>query len=434
MPDCGGSGLLKDGSGMPRSHSLRDVFSMRSAVATWAGPLALLTLGVAALLLQAAPGDYETAAVDAGPVIAAIVAGHPGSLFTMQPLMGSFSVVLRVPFALVATLAGGGEKAVYLAGVLPCLLAAGAFGVWLVARRPEPARYLLAVPLLAVLTPAALDAVQTGHPEEILGGVLCAAAVILAPRRAVCAGLALGLALATKQWAVIAIVPVLAGCRAGRRVTAAVVAGAVWLLFELPLAVGSSSAFSRVAQQATIASAHVSRANLWFLISHPVRLHLDVPSGFRSEATEYVIPSSISSHSHALIVALAAALALLGWWRRANPLAILALGLLLRCVLEPDNVEYYHAPFLLALLAYEVTARRDVRGLPAMTLFSVFGLWLTFNVLDAHHVDPHLVNGVYLAWTAIAAAYLILASGLVRIPAFRPRRLQTPRTSTAQTH
>ena len=63
---------------------------------------------------------------------------------------------------------------------------------------------------LCVANPLTLRALEIGHPEELLGAVLCVAAVLLAARdRPLWAGLLLGLAIANKQWALLAVGPVL---------------------------------------------------------------------------------------------------------------------------------------------------------------------------------------------------------------------------------
>ena len=61
--------------------------------------------------------------------------------------------------------------------------------------------------------------------------------------------------------------------------------------------------------------------------------------------------------------------------RREDALGLLALLLLLRCVLDPWNNDYYHAPFLLALLAWEALARD---GWPRLTVLAGAALALTF--------------------------------------------------------
>jgi hypothetical protein len=120
-------------------------------------------------------------------------------------------------------------------------------------------------------------------------------------------------------------------------------------------------------------------------------------------------------------------LALALWRRRVDPLALLALVFLLRCVLDPVDNEYYHLPLLLALLAYETRGRRDLNGIPAMTLFASLGLWLTFDVLDVHGAAPALTNAVYLSWTGVVGIYLVHALGVL------PRRMRLRRVAAAAT-
>jgi hypothetical protein len=60
-------------------------------------------------------------------------------------------------------------------------------------------------------------------------------------------------------------------------------------------------------------------------------------------------------------------------------LALLALLMLVRCVLDPWNHAYYHAPFLVALIAWEVIEARRAPWLSAACagfLGVVFGLSL----------------------------------------------------------
>jgi len=69
-----------------------------------------------------------------------------------------------------------------------------------------------------MLAPPAFLCVTTGHPEDILGAVLCVAAVLLAQRGSVqAAGFMLGLALINKSWAIIAAPLVFAVMPADRR-------------------------------------------------------------------------------------------------------------------------------------------------------------------------------------------------------------------------
>jgi Glycosyltransferase family 87 len=389
----------------------------------WAPVLAVLGIGFASLLTQASTGDYGS---DAGPAIAALIGGHLHTFFAVQPLMGSFSVLVRAPFALAAKLAGGSQTAIYDAGVIPCVLAACALAVGLVRLRERPRDLsLLLIALLAVLTPASRDAVRSGHPEEILAGALCVGAILLAGRRAILAGVLLGLAVATKQWALLAVAPVILAAPRERRIVLTAVAAVVGAILTVPLIAGNDGAFAHISHQAATAPATTTRATIWFLLARPDHIQLHLPPGFPTEITIYHVPVWIAQASHPLIILLPLLLALVVWRRRGDPLALLTLALLLRCVLDPVDNEYYHAPFLLALLAYETVARRGFKGIPVTTLFSAAGLWLTFDMLDVHGASPHLTNAVYLLWTMPVTVYLLRASRL--LPSFG-RRLSRART------
>src|ERR1700694_2076731 len=154
--------------------------------------------------------DYDNGARTA---VTALVNGHVTEFLQLAPAYGG-SLIERAPFALIPGLWGGGELAVYRMIAVPCLLAGAVLGVWLVARMRTEGRSTLArgVTLgLCVANPITLSALELGHPEELLGGTLCVAAVLLAARpstghwRALLAGALLGVAIANKEWAVLAV-------------------------------------------------------------------------------------------------------------------------------------------------------------------------------------------------------------------------------------
>ncbi|HTB49931.1 MAG TPA: glycosyltransferase 87 family protein, partial [Solirubrobacteraceae bacterium] len=194
-----------------------------SAVVAWLG------------LYGFAWNDYET---EARPAFDALAAGHVLEFLRLAPVYGG-SLLERAPFALLPSLWGGGELAVYRMVALPCLLAAAALGVWLVARMRAEGRSRLcrAVVLgLCVASPLTLQALEIGHPEELLGACMCVAAVLLANRnRMVPAALILGLAIANKEWALLAIGPVLLALPAKRRLLCLSIAGAVAAAVLAPL-------------------------------------------------------------------------------------------------------------------------------------------------------------------------------------------------------
>lgn len=380
----------------------------------------VVLLAVAGLVLRASSGDYG---MDAGPSLHALVTGHVGRALELQPLMGSFSLLVRLPFALAASVAGAGEPGVYRAGIVPCLGATAAVGVWLARRRGAPLNSgQLVIPLLAVLTPASLATVRSGHPEEALAAALAVAAVLLAEAESLWAGVALGLALATKQWAVLAVAPVVWAAPRRQRTRLLGLAVAVAGALTLPLIVGSLTAFSDSGYNAATAPLVTGRTSIWFLVAHQEHLRLHLPPGFPTHLTVYLVPQWVARISHPLIVLMSPLLALLVWRRKRRPgdaFALLALVFLLRCVLDSVDNEYYHLPFLLALLAYECVARRDVRGLPLATLGSAASLWIIFDHLDDHGAAPRLTNTLYLVWATLMVVYLLHELRL--LPHARPR-------------
>jgi hypothetical protein len=401
-------------------------------------PAVAIFAALAAMLRSAFPMepglDYFQ---DASDTVDALARGDLEGLLAGRPLMGSFSLVLRAPF--VALLYGGSLDAVYYAGVLPCVAAVVALGLALRRRmlalgRPELAATLVAA--IALLNPGVFRAIHWGHPEELLGGALCALAVFAAARdRWLGAAVLLGLAVCTKQWAVIAVVPVLLAAQ-HRRLPLALVAGAVALAFTLPSILAAPDTF--VSQQRHVAQVGTASgpANVWWLIAEPrtaAEREAVVP-GFA-----YEIPAWLAPLTHPMIVLAALPLGLLFWRRRAalqpeDALGLLALLMLLRCVLDPWNNDYYHAPFLLALLAWEATARG---GWPRLTLFAGAALALTFPASAVTFTELSAGGGVlavtYLAWSVPLAAWLfvtLLAPG-IRHAAVAALRRRLPRPAVA---
>src|ERR1700735_3735746 len=191
--------------------------------------------------------DYE---VEAKPAFDALVHGHLESFLQLAPAYGG-SLVERAPFALIPGLWGGGELAVYRMVALPCLLAAAALGVWLLMRMRAQGHGTLARAValgLCGANPLPLSAVGVGHPEEVLAACLCVAAVLCAGRdRPLWAGLLLGLAIANKEWALLAVGPVLLALPAKRRLRCLASAGAIAAAVLLPLTLFASGGFAESA-------------------------------------------------------------------------------------------------------------------------------------------------------------------------------------------
>ncbi|HZL54530.1 MAG TPA: glycosyltransferase 87 family protein [Solirubrobacteraceae bacterium] len=365
--------------------------------------------------------DYEREAL---PAFSALTRGHVLEFLRLVPAYGG-SLVERAPFALLPGLWGGGQLAVYRMVALPCLLAGGALGVWLVAQMRAAGRPVLwrAVALgVCVANPLTIRALELGHPEELLGGVLCVAAVLLAAReRPLWAGLALGLAIANKEWALLAVGPVLLALPQ-RRVLCLLSMSAVVGFLTVPLMLVGSGAFVAgargVASPATVIFQPMQV--FWFLGHHSAnagRLLGAVKHDFR------LAPTWIGEVSHPLVIAVAAPLSWLAWRMRpsggrsstagehpgrgavcqADALLLLALLLLLRCMLDTwDNV-YYPLPFILALVVWEshALARPPILALAATVL-----VW--FNVWLSVHVSADAQAAFFLVWTLPLSAGLAL--------------------------
>ena len=399
--------------------------------------LAVAVLAVAALSLRVSAGmepglDYFT---DAGGAIDALARGDWTGFFANQPLMGSFSLFVRVPFVL--PVFDGTLDAVYYAGAVPCLIATVVLGLALarlLADRGQPAAVQGLAAGLATINPLTFKALHWGHPEELLAAALCVGAVLAALRgRSLWAGLLLGLALATKQWALLAVLPALLAAP-DRRLALLAVSGAVAAVLTIPLLLADTSSFNNVAQSAAgqgAGGASTTPWNVWWPLANLVTL----PGG----QERWMAPSWVATVSHPAIVLAALPLSAL-LWRRADrrsddALLLLALLFLLRCMLDNWNNDYYHVPFFLSLLAWE-TVRRP--GAPRLTLAVAVLLGLSFwpeqTRIFADSVDQApLLFGFYVAWTvplAVALAAVLYRPDVLR--QYHRRRGSPPRPAAVR--
>ncbi|HWF49679.1 MAG TPA: glycosyltransferase family 87 protein [Solirubrobacteraceae bacterium] len=362
--------------------------------------------------------DYDD---EARPAFDALVNGHLLQFLQIAPTYGG-SLLMRSPFVLLTHLFGGGELAMYRAAATPCLLASAVFGVWLVAHMRGLGRTRNAMGLalvLCVANPVTLPALEIGHPEELLGAVLCVAAVLAAMGgRPIWAGALLGLAIANKQWALVAAGPVLLALpdrRPRALLTGVGVAGA----FAAPFLLAGSAGFTAVVKSAAASN----RSPIfqpwqvwWFFGSHGhvvTGLFGDIKVGYRSP------PGWIATIAHPLIVALTLPLTLLcAWGRRRGlrrppheALLLLVLLLLLRCALDPWDISYYSLPFLVALLVWETLAFARP---PVLALAASFAAWFLFQ-WTPHHMSADMQALSFLAVVipaVLTAAVALYAPGL----------------------
>ncbi|MFI4989369.1 MAG: glycosyltransferase 87 family protein [Solirubrobacterales bacterium] len=390
------------------------------ALAAAAGCGLLAWLG----LLGFSWSDYET---EARPAFEALVHGHVSAFLRLAPAYGG-SLVERAPFALIPGLWGGGELAVYRAVAVPCLLAGALLGVWLVARmraegRPRPVRLLALA--ICVVNPITLRALEVGHPEELLGASLCIAAVLLAAdRRPLWAGLALGLAIANKEWALLALGPVLLALPPRRRLSCAVSAAAAAGLVLAPLLLTQSGGFIAATRaSATPVGVIFHPSQVWWFLGH----HVPYTHGPLAppQPGDRVGPAWTSAICHPLILLCGVAVGGALWLRerrrgpstRSTALLAFALLMLLRCVLDTWDTAYYTLPFLLALLVWEVSDPQ--RRAPVLAASCTVLAYLTFLWLPAHG-SADLQAALFLAWSlplALALSLRLFAPGwTMRLP------------------
>jgi glycosyl transferase family 87 len=387
---------------------------MRPRLITFGGLALAFGALVAKTFSTEAELDY---AKQVKPAMNALLDGHVGEFFRVQPVYGAFSVLLRLPFAALARLADGGDLLVYKFGVLPCLVALALVGFllinWMRDRGQSPGVQLLAGALLLV-NPVTAAAIERGHPEELLTAALVLGATFSAiGSRPTRAAVLLGLAIGTKQWALLAVIPVLLACEPTRRLRVGLIATALAAALIVPMAVVDSGRFVENARATTAQGgwAHASRLSVWWPLGKPQKLDVGGPQG--RAFTLRRLPTGLTRLARPLLVVLAAALSLAFWRRRGSlvaedTLGLLALLFLLRCLLDPLDNDYYHVPFLLSLIAWEGLR---VRGLPVLSVLATAGLWAT---ISSPWLSPlalgeqfYLVNNVfYLCWTLPLAGWL----------------------------
>jgi hypothetical protein len=390
---------------------LRDLWL--PAVVAGACGAGLMALG----MLSPAFTDYE---LEAEPSLQALREGDVDGFLALAPVYGG-SLVLRAPFALLPNLWGGGDLALFRSVAVPCLLAVAILAVFLWRRGnrlgQSTATCWIAL-LLVAGNPIMLRGLEIGHPEELLGGVLCVAAALAAgARRPLLAGVLLGLAIANKPWAVIAAIPLLA-ILPDRRPRMLAVAGATGLVVVLPLLLGGNVVEATSAVAGDGGRIFQPWQIWWFLGEHGET----VTGIYGSYPDHRNIPVWLAGHERQLVLlaVLTASLLLLPRVRRRgwpDGLLLLAFALQLRCLVDTWNVSYYAVPFVIALVTWELHAFRRP---PVLSLAVTLCAWFTLVWLPPY-ASPDLQALAYLAWsvplTALLTARLIWGERLHLQPA-----------------
>ena len=396
---------------MPATAKRYLPFALVVLASVW---ISLTNLVLGGNLPSVGPGDYPN---DAGPPIAALVHWHLSAFLSSDYVMGPFSLLLRAPFA---ALAGADQLAGYRWGAFPCVLAAGFLGLYLsrLARRRGCTPLAgAAIVVICLFNPLTFEALQVGHPEEVLTAALAVAAVAVASEgHGTRAALLLGLAVASKQWAVIAILPVLMALPS-RRLAVGVKAAAVVLILVVPGVVAQPHVFAAAQGNVAFGQRFIDSWSAWypFAGATPGRL-VSGPHGVT--VTPFAGGSAlIGRYAHPFIVLSAFAVPLAIALRRRrfalsgpDAMALLVLLALLRCALDPSDNAYYHAPVLLALAGWDALASR---GLPLRAIAGA-AIALALTRWSAQ-MDPQAFNALYLA-------IVVPTAGAIALALWRPSR------------
>lgn len=352
-------------------------------------------------------GDWDT---DSAPAVTALANGHVSAYLSAHAVMGPLATLVQAPFAAL----GSSPLSEYQWACLPCLLAAAALGLYLGAIARRRGASLVTQALIAVFTllnPLTICAVQAGHPEEVLTAALAVGAVAVAIQgHGGRAGLLLGLAIASKQWAVIAVLPTLLALPRGKLRSGAIGLGAVAVLY-LPSLIASPGSFMDVQGNAASGGSVATIWSVWYPFANVDVVHLS--GGLTGHV--HRVPAGLGALTHPLILATAVLLPLAVCLRRGRfvlsgeeAIALLTLLAVLRCILDPVNNIYYAVPLMPALAAWDALGRDrlPLRSLSAVTVAFLFWKW------SLHLGNLHLFNLAYLA--VLIAAGLAAGAALLR--------------------
>lgn len=367
-----------------------------------------LMLSVHAAFTVTTFGDYSG---DGGPALAALLHGNLRAFGQARPEMGDLSLLLRAPFAALAYVGHPTELSIYHWGALPCVASVAILGLWLarIARSRDVGLIgQLMIVALSVLNPLTSTAIEMGHPEELLTASLCVGALVAAlKQRTVLTMVLLGLALACKQWSVVAILPILFALDRGR-IRTLIGALALAAVITVPELVSSPATYLRIQMSLALHHRSLSSAWSWWWPLAPNGTRYVLIEGTKVPVTLHRLPLQLVESLHSLIIVLDAAIAVIIARVRGLPLrrddafALMAVVMLLRCALDTETMPYYHAALFLDLLAWDAfTAKR----LPLRALGGVALSWVLFDRLTPSFLG---VAPASILYGISAAAILVL--------------------------
>jgi hypothetical protein len=340
---------------------------------------------------------------EAGPAVEHLLAGNLHGFLALTPVYGG-SLLLSAP-ALALGGALDGLNGAYRLEVLFCATAIAVLALALAQiqrseGKPALNRWLLIG--LLVASPASDWALKYGHPEELLTTALCVGAMLLVVRGRITTGaILLGLAVACKQWALLALPITLAVTPREQRIRLSALASCAALALFAPLAVSDAGHFVAANKGLASAATFFRPQQIWWT------LHLDYLRHLGGTFYERAPIALVASYSRPLTVLSAILLGVAYWLRRSrvqpsDALLVLALVMLLRGMLDPWDEIYYQLPFLVSLGAWEACSHRRA---PLFTLAASLLVWIGFEPVNFTY-SGDITSLFYLLW-AIPAALLM---------------------------
>lgn len=364
----------------------------------------LASLACAGLIVRALVGltrNYGDYITDADPAIQRGLDGHLFSLWgtgDVTPLMWPFAILARLPFVAVGEaldlgrlligdprlqelrrpevferLAYGSTGLLAISGFAVAVSAYLATGAW---RQRWRVVMAAACGLVLMANPLTLLALGWGHPEEVLmAGLIGSALLLIIAGRYTTAAIAVGLAVATKQPALLIVPALVLMMPRGHRVRLLGIGAGTALLAGLPWVAGSFGEFVRQNQLVTTSGVGESggrSVSLWGVLGSPT--------------------APLAHHSHwILLAAILVATVLVGrrhGWQIpvVNGVALCVAILSARLFLDSYNISYYAVPLVAGVIALELgLGGRRWRGAPLGAL----ALGLLLPVLSDYQWGPY---------------------------------------------
>jgi hypothetical protein len=375
----------------------------------WALALAFVTVvGYAGTRNVYWQGDFY---LELYPSYFALMHGDWTRFYDLLPGYSGFAVIVGAPVALLTGALGGMETMACRITAVPGLLAMAGLAVAI--SGPVRAAGNKHWPLFLVLGAGgalAFETMRAGHPEDLLATAAVVGAVLAARSgRTGWASFMIVAAVVAKQSMVVAVLlAAMAAPRGGARIA----------VFGL---IGSAALV--LAQTQLGGTIHGTITNTGQLFHpHQVWWPFGVPATPEFIAAGHgtrMGPEWLAPLTRPILVGSTFAVSIAWWLRngrqggRDDVLAVLALVFLLRCMLDPWNLVYYHLPLVVALAAWEARKGRD---LPVLSLAATAACWATFVVYDVR-----TGNGPFFAYLAWAVPLAIGLAITVFRPATRPR-------------